>query len=727
MSTLARWCFTHRLWVIGAWVVLLAALIVGSSALGGTKYSDSFSLSGTDSARATALLSKTVPAQSGDSDSIVFEVNSGTLNDAAVQQRITAMLTKVSTMPHVTAIVSPYGPQGAGRISSDGQIGYATVNFDELAAALPAATVKDVIHTAQEARTSSLHVELGGQAIKQVLQKPGGSSELIGIVAAAVVLFFAFGSLLSMLIPLLTAIFGIFAGIEIGGLLSHAFSIPSLAPTLSALIGLGVGIDYALFIVTRHRNGIKAGLSPQGAAVKALNTSGRAVLFAGGTVCIALLGLLVLGVTFLNGVGVAAAITVVLAVSAAVTLLPALLGVLGERVLSRRDRRKLASGPIDVHVGSRWSRWAGAVQNKPHLLTAGAVIIMLLLAIPTLSIRLGASDSGSDPSSSTTRKAYDLLVEGFGPGFNGPLLVVAEHSGSDPAATTAISTALSSTSDVARVVALPVKSSDVSIFTVYPESSPQSAKTATLISHLRKTVLPGVEKATASTIYVGGVTATFADFAHVLSGKLPLFIIVIIALSALLLMLAFRSLVIPLTAALMNLLAAAAAFGVVVAVFQWGWGSDALGLGASGPIESFLPVMLIAILFGLSMDYQVFLVSRMHEEWTHTRDNHRAVRVGQAETAKVITAAATIMICVFLAFIFLGQRTVGEFGIGLASAVALDAFVLRTVLVPSLMHLFGDANWYLPKWLDRILPHLSVEAAEDEELPELVEPTPVGA
>jgi RND superfamily putative drug exporter len=719
MKTLAQWCFRHRSIVIVAWLVLLIALIVGGKAAGGSAYADAFSLPGTDSTKALDLLEKSVPSVSGDSDTIVWKVSSGSVRDAATEQRISAMLTQVKALPHVVSVSNPYTVASSPQISANGQVAYATVNFDQQANTLAVSSVNAVINTAEHARTTGLQIDLGGQAIKQVGQKPGGFSELIGIIAAAIVLFLAFGSLLSMLLPLLTAVAGIGVGIETVALLSHQFSIASIAPTLSALVGLGVGIDYALFIVTRHRNGLKAGKSPENSAITALNTSGRAVLFAGGTVCIALLGMLVLGVTFLDGVAIAAALTVVFTVLAAVTLLPAMLGLMGTRVLSRRERAKLADGPVDVHAGSRWSQWATIVQNRPKILAGVAIIVMLVLAIPTLAIRLGSSDSGSDPSGSTTRHAYDLLAEGFGPGFNGPLLVVAQPvSAANVTSDAALREVLTSTPGVAKVTQLPLKTGNVAVFDVFPTTSPQSKATTTLISHLRGKVLPPFEKTASTTVYVGGSTAIFADFAHVLSGKMVLFILVIVALGALLLMIAFRSLLVPLTAAVMNLVAAASSFGVVVAFFQWGWGSNPLGLGGSGPVEAFVPVLMLAILFGLSMDYQVFLVSRMHEEWSHTHDNHRAVQVGQAETGKVITAAATIMICVFLAFIFLGQRDIAEFGIGLAAAVLLDAFILRTILVPSLMHLFGDANWSLPGWLDKVLPHVSVDPPD-----EAVEPT----
>jgi putative drug exporter of the RND superfamily len=519
-----------------------------------------------------------------------------------------------------------------------------------------------------------------------------------------------------MILPILTAVFGLGAGILAVDLLTHTFAIAQLAPTLSALIGLGVGIDYALFIVTRHRRGLLRGLAPEESAVIALNTSGRAVLFAGGTVCIALLGMLVLGVSFLNGVAVAAALTVLLTVLSAITLLPAMLGVLGTRVLSRRQRRKLAAnGPEPAEISGFWARWAGIVERRPKILSFAALAVLIVLVIPVGSLRLGHADDGNAPTNSTSRRAYDLLAAGFGPGFNGPLEVVAQFGApGDTADFAPLAAALRKAPDVAAVQAVPLQpGAKIGIIEVYPASSPDAAATTDLIGNLRSTVIPAARAGTSMTVYVTGATAIFYDFANVLDAKLPLFIGVIIGLGFLLLLLAFRSIGVPAMAAVMNLLGAGASFGVLVAIFQWGWGLNALGLGTAGPIEAFLPVLMLSILFGLSMDYQVFLVSRMHEEWTHTGDSRRAVRVGQAETGRVITAAATIMICVFLAFVFGGQRVIAEFGIGLSSAVFLDAFVLRTVLVPAMMHLFGAANWWLPTWLDRRLPHLSVEPTKD--------------
>jgi len=735
MAVLAQWCYRHRLIVVLAWVALLLGLGAVNQTVG-TAYSNTFSLPGTESTKALDLLTAHAPKSSGDSDQIVWHTTTGTVHDPAVEQRITAMLDKVAAAPSVAAVVSPYTPAGAQQVSRDGRTAYATITFDALAQNLSKAHVENVISIAQAARQPGLQVELGGGAIQQVNQTPPSSSEGIGLLAAGIILFLAFGSLFAMALPLVTAIVALGTGLSAVGLLSHALSIATFAPTLAALIGLGVGIDYALFIVTRTRNGLKAGLDPQEAIVRSVNTSGRAVLFAGTTVCIALLGLLVLGLEFLAGVGIAAAVTVLFTMATAVTLLPALLGFIGVKVLSRKERRRLAEhGPEIEGTTGAWARWANFVRRHPRPLAAAALVVMVVLAIPVFSLRLGLSDSGNDPASSTTRKAYDLLAAGFGPGFNGPLELVAQTpTPADATALAGLVTTLHTVPGVAAVIAAPTQpGASLAVVTVVPTSAPQDVATSDLITHLRTDVIPSATKGTTLRVYVGGATAIFTDFAAVIAGKLPLFIGVIVGLGFLLLVVAFRSLLVPATAAAMNLLAAGAAFGVVVAIFQWGWGASLLGLGKPGPVEAFLPVLMLAILFGLSMDYQVFLVSRMHEEWVHTRDNTRAVTIGQAATGRVITAAATIMICVFGAFVFGGQRVIAEFGIGLAAAVFLDAFILRTVLVPALMHLFGPANWWLPGWLDRILPHLAVEPADEPgpDDPDAIDddmrvPTPVG-
>ena len=658
------------------------------------------------------MLAKTVPAQAGDSDTIVWQVSRGTVRDPAVVARMSQVLRNVATMPEVTAVASPYGPHGRAQISRDGRIAYATVDFAMQADNLTPADINRVVNAAESAREPGLNVQLGGQAIENTEQSPLGTSVTIGVLAAAAVLFIALGSLLAMVLPIVTAIAGVGGGLMAIAPLTHAISVVDIAPILGTLIGLGVGIDYALFIVTRHRRGMLAGLTPEEAAVKAIDTSGRAVLFAGSTVCIALLGILILGIGFLSGLAVASALTVVFTVLAAVTLLPALLGVFGARVLSRRQRRTLHMHAQAASPAGLWARWAGTVERRPAVLAVAAAVVMLVLATPVLSLRLGTSDRGNDPSSTTTRQAYDLLADGFGPGFNGPLQLVAQTSGpADVAALRALEAELPGVPNVTSVTPL-AAAHGTEVIQVTPGTSPEAKATSDLISRLRSSVIPDAERGTTLRVYVGGVTATFADFAAVVSAKMPWFILAIVGLSFLLLVVAFRSLLIPATAAVMNLLAAAATFGVLTAFFQWGWGTDAFGLGRAGPIEAFLPVVTLAILFGLSMDYQVFLVSRMNEEWVHTHGNAAAVRTGQTETGRVITAAATIMICVFLTFSFMGQRDVAEFGIGLAAAVALDAFILRTVLVPAAMHLFGNANWWLPRWLDRRLPHLAIEPTE---------------
>ena len=708
MSAIARWCFRHRFAAIATWVLVLVGLGALSQAVK-SDYNNSFSLPGTGSTTAQQLLAKAIPAQAGDSDTIVWQVSHGTVRDTTVTTRMSRALKQIATMPEIAAVVSPYGPHGAAQISRDGLTAYATVNFTKQANNLGKADITRVIDAAKAARAPGLNVQIGGQAIEQTEQTPLGVSSTVGVLAAAVVLFIAFGSLLAMLLPIVTAIAGVGGGLMAIAPLTHTINVVDFAPILGALIGLGVGIDYALFIVTRHRRGLQSGLSPEQAAVKALDTSGRAVLLAGSTVCIALLGILVLGVSFLNGLAVASALTVVFTVLAAVTLLPALLGVFGMRVLSRRQRRRLAAGAPAPGAAGMWARWANTIERRPAILAVAAAAVMLVLAIPVLSLRLGSSDQGNDPSSTTTRQAYDLLADGFGPGFNGPLLLVAQTSSpADAAALRTLEAGLPKVADVTSVRQI-AATTGTEVIQVTPGTSPEAKATSDLISTLRNDSIPAAERGTTLRVYIGGVTATFADFATVVDAKLPWFILTIVGLSFLLLVVAFRSLLIPGTAAVMNLLAAAASFGVLTAFFQWGWGTDAFGLGTAGPVEAFLPVVTLAILFGLSMDYQVFLVSRMNEEWVHGRRNSGAVRTGQVETARVITAAATIMICVFLTFSFLGSRDVAEFGIGLAAAVALDAFILRTVLVPAAMHLFGNANWWLPRWLDRRLPHLAIE------------------
>jgi RND superfamily putative drug exporter len=721
MTAVARWCFRHKFIVIALWLVALVAG-VGITKAVGTNYSNSFSLPNTQSSKALSLLqSGTSKSNTGTSDTIVWKVTSGSVLDSSTKQTITTMLSKIATLPEVGTITSPYAPRGAVQISKNDKIAYATLTFTKSSFDLDQSDVKNVISTAQAASNSNLEIELGGQDIDQVEQTKPSSTEGIGVLAAAIILFITFASLFATLTPLITALMALGVGISVIGLLSKVLSISTFSPTLGALIGLGVGIDYALFIISRHRTGLNAGLSPEEAAVKALDTAGRAVLFAGSAVSVALLGLLILRIGFLSGVGIAAAVIVVVSVLAASTLMPALFGVFKMKILSRRQRKALAKNGFHEEELTKgiWARNAALVQKNPIVVALLAVVIIGVLVIPYFSLRLGSSDASNDPASTTTYKSYELLAQGFGAGFNGPLLLVGKvTTPSERTAFAYVATAISKTPGVADVQAFPlVPGAEVGTMQVFPTTSPESAATADLISHLRKDTIPEAEGSSGLQVYVGGANATFIDFASVITSKLPLFLVIVIGFEFLILMLAFRSIVIPITAAVMNILAAGAAFGVLVAVFQYGWGAGLLHTGGPGPVDAFVPVLMLAILFGLSMDYEVFLVSRMHEAWVHTKNNKDAVRIGQAETGRVVTAAASIMILVFGSFIFGGQRVIGEFGIGLASSVLIDAFVLRNFLVPAIMHLLGKSNWYLPKWLDKILPHLSVEPVNNESVP----------
>ncbi|MET3983539.1 MMPL family transporter [Streptomyces sp. PvR034] len=717
MAAIARWCMRHRLVAVMLWLLAFGAT-AAAAASAGTAFSNDYEVPGTESGKAHALLREGFHGQGGDTDTIVWRTpEHENARSPEVQRRMVRALDAVAALPGVGSVVGPYGPDGAARISADGRTAYAVVTFDRPADAVPKAQAKAVVAAAKNPATErdGLQVALGGRAIGLTEAPSAHLAEVLGVAVAGVVLFLAFGSLAASLLPLATALVSVgtaYFGIT---LLGHAMPVADFAPMLGTLVGLGVGIDYALFIVTRHRKGLRRGLSVDEAARAAVATTGRAVVFAGATVCIALLGMLVLRLNFLDGVALAASLTVVLTVAASVTLLPALLSYIGMRALSRRERRKLAAdGPRPEPPTGFAARWSAFVERRPKLLGALAAVVMVVLALPTLSLHLGTSDQGNNPAASTTRQAYDLLADGFGPGVNGPLTLVARLDGpADRVALDVLGETLRTTPGVAAAgPAVFNRSGDTAVLTVVPTSAPQSRDTSDLVDRLRQDVIPRAERGHTMDVHVGGVTAGYDDFAEVIIGKLPLFVGVVIALGCVLLLLAFRSIGIPVKAAAMNVAAVASSFGVVVAVFQWGWGSEPLGLGSAGPIEPFLPVIMVSVLFGLSMDYQVFLVSRMYEEWLETGDNRRAVRVGLAETSRVINSAAVIMISVFLAFVLSGDRLIAMFGIALAVAVALDAFVLRTLLVPALMHMLGGANWWIPGWLDRRLPKISIEPPE---------------
>ena len=592
------------------------------------------------------------------------------------------------------------------------------MDFDKTPNNISNAEAKKFVNTVTDTSGHGLTVAVTG-ALAENANNPSFSSTGLGVLLALVVLLLVFGSAYAAILPILSALLALGTAVGVIGLLSHALGMPSISPEVMLLIGLGVGVDYALFIVTRHRQGLVAGRDIESSIINAVNTSGRAVLFAGIIVCIALLGMFAIGVSFLYGLALAAAVGVALTMTAALTLLPAMLGFIGPKVMSRSQKRNLATnGPRIVGADSKgfWPKWADLVQRRPWVPAAVALAGIVALALPFFSLQLGSADQGTDPAGTPTRVAFDMLSKGFGPGYTGPLQIVGvvQPDQRDVIATVA--------DDIARqpgVAAKPVPifipsktgSGDVMLMNVYPTTSPQDAATTNLVNHLRGDTIPAAVGHSGLNLLVGGTTAIYIDFANVLSSKLPLFIGLVVLLSFLLLMMVFRSLLIPLTAACMNLLSIGAAFGILVAVFQWGDGGSIIGLSGTSPVEAFLPVMLFAILFGLSMDYQVFLVSRIHEEYIKSGgDNRVAVRNGLAATGKTITAAALIMILVFGSFILGGERVIKEFGIGLAGGVAVDAVLIRMAIVPSIMMMFGKANWWLPGWLDRVLPHVSVDA-----------------
>ena len=719
MRALAGWCVRHRRLVVIGWLVALIGLSVMSQTVG-SSYKDSFSLNGTQSFDALNLLKKVAPTASGDREQIVVAVKQGKVTDPTVRSQVEAMLAKVAALGDVASVASPYGPAGAAQISKSGQIAFANVTLHKQAPKITTTQAKQLVATAKTGAANGVQVELEGQ-VARAANPASISTTGIGAAAALVVLFLVFGSLLAATLPLLATGVALGSSVAVIALLSHVLSMPSFSSELSLLIGLGVGVDYALFIVTRFRQGLQRGRPIEQAIVDAIDTSGRAVMFAGITVCIALLGMFALGVSFLYGVAVAASIAVLFTVISALTLLPALLGFFGARVLGRKARRTLAAGGLtSTDESPGWARWARTIRERPVLIAAAAAALMVLIAVPFFSMRLGSADAGSDPSGSTTRTAYDLLATGFGPGYNGPLQLVAQvKSPAQQAAFAKVTAAIAKTSGVVSVTAPKVildaaGKPVVATADVYPTGSPQDASTTNLLHRLRNHVVPA-SSSSGLQVLIGGQTAIFDDFSSVLSSKLPLFIGVVVLLSFLLLTAVFRSLLIPAVAAVMNLLTAGASFGLITAVFQWGWAASLFGIDKTGPIEAFVPVMMFAIVFGLSMDYQVFLVTRIYEEWHRRGDNREAVTHGLAATGRTITAAAAIMVLVFGAFILGGERVIELFGLGLAGAVFLDALIVRSVLVPGLMLLTGRANWWLPRSLDRLLPHLNVEGSVDHD------------
>jgi putative drug exporter of the RND superfamily len=707
----ARFAFRHKWPVIGAWIVMIAVL-AGVMARFGGELDSGFAIPDVESQQAVDLLAERFPEASGDSATIVFKADAG-ISDPATQGVISDVLGQVTAVPEVVAVIPPDQQQGA--ISEDGTIAFATVQFDKAAMEIDKANVETILGIVDGANADGLQVAAGGQVIQaNELAVESGTSEIVGIVVAMLIMLVMFGSVIAMGLPIVTAVLGLGLSILVNYLFANWFTLSdSVTLAFVSMMGLGVGIDYALFIVNRYRDGLLHGKSAEDAAVRAIDTSGRAVIFAGTTVAIALLGLTLIRIPFVTGMGISGSITVVMSVLVSIFFMPALLGVVGPGVLRWRIP---GLGREIEGTRSLWHRWGAAIQRRPGLISAVVVVLLLIGMIPLLDIELGLSDAGNNSEETHTRRAYDLLSEGFGPGLNGPLVVVVEQDGGlDQEQLTSLATAIQGTEGVAAVTPpMPNQAGDTAILQVIPTTSPQDAATADLVDRLRENTIDGTLAGSDMDAYVGGSTAANVDLSHKISERMPLFFIVVIGLSLVLLAAVFRSVVVPVKAALMNVLSIGVAFGSIVAVFQWGWLADLIGVARTGPVESFLPMILFGIVFGLSMDYEVFLLSRVHEEFSHTRDARRSMLAGVAGSGKVIAAAGGIMAAVFFAFVLGDARVIKELGFGLGVAVVVDAFIVRLILVPAVMTLLDRRAWYIPAWLDRVLPKLSVEGEPDE-------------
>ncbi|MGZ4144099.1 MAG: MMPL family transporter [Actinomycetota bacterium] len=722
IERIARWTHEHRWLTLAIWIVaLFTFLILGNTIKG--PYQRNFSLPGAESQQAFDLLKARFPAHAGGTVDIVFKADDG-VTSPGIRNRMDNVFSQIGTMPHIDAVVSPYSTQGARQISPDGKIAFAEVEFGVQAIDVPKAEANQLIDLARSVESPGLQVEFAGDVILFTQQQQPGSAEAVGLVAAILILLITFGSLLAMVLPLMSALFGIAIGLSLVLIFANIISVPEFTPQIAAMIGIGVGVDYALFIVTRYRQGLHDDLDPEAATLKAMVTAGRAVVFAGTVVVISLLGILLMGFQFVQGIAVGGAAAVFVTMLASITLLPAMLGFVGGNI----DKLKVPFFRTSRAAGQAgfWYRWSRFIQRRPWVAGLTGLGLVILLAIPFFSMRLGSADSGNDPKSLTTRRSYDLLSEGFGPGFNGPLILAAKIDSPDAlAALNKLDEALRTTPGIAEATpVVPNQKGDAAIITVYPTTSPQDAATSDLVHRLRAHIIPGVIDGSDMKVYVGGLTAIFVDFAGKIAERLPILIAVVIALSFLLLMAVFRSVLVPLKAAIMNLLSIGASYGVIVAVFQWGWARQVVGVDKTGPIESWIPMMMFTILFGLSMDYEIFLLSRVREEYMRTRDNAASVADGVAKTGRVITAAAAIMIVVFLTFVVgFDIRQVKEIGLGLAVAVLVDVTLVRMVLVPATMELLGDANWWLPKWLERAIPRFSI----DREFQELLDSERISA
>jgi RND superfamily putative drug exporter len=704
---LAHVTVQHKWLVIGCWAVLLVGLLFAMS-FGRGSFATNFTIPGSEAQKAADLLRAKFPAQAG-SDSLLVFKSQQPLSDGAVQAEIAAVVASARQLPEVTGVISPL--DHPTQISKDGHIAFATVQYGVQASALKHSSANALVSLLDKSTTPSLTVEAGGQVVQQTQGTGMASSEVIGIVVAAIILLIAFGSVVAMGLPIVAALVSLGCGIALVGVAAHFMDITSFTPSFAAMIGLGVGIDYALLVITRFREALHSGRSVDDSVAIAVGPAGRSVLFAGTVVIIAMAGLLLIGIPFIGALGVAAAIVVALSVLAALTLLPASLAIIGKRVdyLSLPFLRSTESS----HHHSVWHKLSIAIQKRPLVVIVASVGVLLLCAAPVLTMQTSFTDAGNDPPASHTRRAYDLLSEGFGKGFNGPITVAIDATEGGKSALPGLERALSATPGVVGV-SQPIwnAAGDTAVLTLYPSTAPQSPETAELVHTLRADVIPPAIDGSGVHAYLTGATAATIDVSAKIDSRTPFFFAMVLGLSFLVLMMVFRSVLVPLKAAIMNLFSIGAAYGILVAIFQWGWFARPLGVQQTGPIESFLPMMLFAIVFGLSMDYEVFLVSRIREEHLRGKQNSAAVAYGLSSTARVITSAALIMIAVFASFALGSDRIIKEFGLGLSFAVFIDATLIRLLLVPATMEFMGRANWWLPRGLDRLLPHINIDGPQ---------------
>jgi len=713
LYAIGRFCSRHHWPTIGVWIIAAVALILVGQA-GESKTNDNLTLPGTGSTRATELLEDNLPEQAFGSNPLVFEAKAGeVLTAPKYASAIDESIKRLNALHDVNSAVNPLTPQGAAFLSKDRSVAYSPVILGVGPGELTEAQAQAVLDAGKPAEASGLDVSVGAY-VGQALSKPDtGASDAIGIAAAIVILLFAFGTATAMVLPIASAVLGLACSLSVIRLLEHVVQVPSVASTLATMIGLGVGIDYALFIVTRHKLQLADGMEIQESVSRATATAGGAVVFAGFTVVIALCSLAAAGIPLVTTLGFTAAIAVVIAVLAAATLLPAMLGALGPRINSLRVQfGKTHPDEAEPHG---WRRWARGVADRPWRSALAALAVLIVLAIPLLQLELGQNDLSALPKSTTARQAYDGLTRGFGPGVNGPLLIASEFESPAEAKKVLpiLEQKINAAHDVAGVSEPTLdKAGTVAVFTVISKSAPWADETVTLVEDLRDETIPAALMGTKAQSFVGGQTAGYIDLATQIGDKLPLMIGIVVALSFVVLLLAFRSLLVPIKAAAMNLISVAAAYGVVTAVFQLGWGSSLIGLDHPIPIVSFVPLLMFAILFGLSMDYEVFLLTQMREHYRQTDDEKEAVIEGLANTGRVITSAAAIMVCVFTSFVLNGNPIVKEFGVGLAVAIAIDSTLVRCLLVPAIMVLLGKWAWWMPRWLARVVPHISIEGED---------------